>query len=153
MIEDCCHRWRCGVFFLPAVQKMMDLCKRDLCDPAWASSPAMPAAVTVRIDADAEEEYLASSYGSAVTHMADTGNSFWSNRSEKNKTAQKDLDKKAQEKKELMAFLQERVDARKQLADELVNNRSHYAAKAAGAYSAAVPSFGAASGFGGGTFW
>ncbi|MCD8352563.1 MAG: hypothetical protein LUC93_18325 [Planctomycetaceae bacterium] len=97
-------------------QKMMDLCKRDLCDPAWGTTVPAPALTTIRIDADAEEEYLASGYGSAVADKADTSDSWWTRRSERHKTALEEAQELALGRREMMDFLQQRVDQRKQLA-------------------------------------
>ncbi|MCC8109643.1 MAG: hypothetical protein LIQ30_11505 [Planctomycetes bacterium] len=99
-------------------QKMMDLCKRDLCDPAWGVSVPSPAVTTIRIDADAEEEYLASGYGSAVAGMANTSNSFWTRRSERHQAALEDMQKLALERREMMDFIQQRVDQRKMRAGD-----------------------------------
>ncbi len=98
-------------------QKMMDLCKRDLCDPAWGTKVPSPAVTTIRIDADAEEEYLASGYGSAVAHMADTSDSFWTRRDKRHKESLEAMEEAALERREMMKFLQERVDQRKQFAE------------------------------------
>jgi hypothetical protein len=99
-------------------QKMMDLCKRDLCDPAWETKVPSPAVTTIRIDADAEEEYLASGYGSAVTHMADTSNAFWENRTKKNKQYLEEMSERALEKRQMLEFIQERAVQRKGLLGE-----------------------------------
>ncbi len=100
-------------------QKMMDLCKRDLCDPNWDVTVPSPAVTNIRIDADAEEEYLASGYGSAYADKAktaNTGNSFWTRRSERHQAALEDMQKQANERREMMQLLQNRVDQRQQLA-------------------------------------
>ncbi len=98
-------------------QKMMDLCKRDLCDPAWDVKVPSPAVTNIRIDADAQEEYLASGYGSAYADKAktaNTGNSFWTRRTERHQAALEDMQRTANERREMMQYLQNRVDQRKQ---------------------------------------
>lgn len=104
-------------------QKMKDLCARDLCDPAWGTTmlpsgqPLIPASIVVNIDADVEEEYVATSYNHPNDRdMADKGDSFWSRRTKKDKKAEKKADeKRAQEKREMLEFLQERADERKRM--------------------------------------
>lgn len=129
-------------------QKMMDLCKRDLCDPAWETKVPSPAVSTIRIDADAEEEYLASGYGSAVTHMADTSNSFWTRRSERNKAALEEIAERAQERRDMLELIQERAAQRKSLlAGSSVDG---YVSKGAAGYFSSAAS-GAGSLFGGST--
>ncbi len=96
-------------------QKMMDLCKRDLCAPGWNRMPN-PAGTVIQINAGGGEEYIARSQpgefakenGSANTG----GKGFWERRADKNKEAneqavERALGKRQQEKTELMRFLQE----------------------------------------------
>lgn len=96
-------------------QKMKDLCARDLCDPAWSKMP--PSAINVTIDADCEEEYLATSYNSPDGGKNANPDGFWTRRT-KSKEDQKILDKKAQEKREMLELLQEKADERKRIASE-----------------------------------
>lgn len=86
-------------------QKMKDLCKRDLCDPQWTKMAAMglaPAASVITIDADADEEYLASSMGSAVAASRgdrDSANSFWTNRSKRHREMLEILQEKSHQRR------------------------------------------------------
>ncbi|MCC8180708.1 MAG: hypothetical protein LIP23_07360 [Planctomycetes bacterium] len=134
-------------------QKMMDLCKRDLCDPAWGTKVPPPAVTTIRIDADVEEEYLASGYGSAVAGKADTSNSFWTRRSERHQEILEGMQEAAQERREMMNLVQKRVDQRKHFATNLAN--TGYGAATASPYIPS-PTSGAVSGisnvFGSGSF-
>jgi len=104
-------------------QKMKDLCARDLCDPAWGSpyplsgKPMIPSAMVVTIDADVDEEYLATSYNHPQDSGKADGDNFWSRRTKKDKKAAKKADeKRAQEKREMLEFLQGRADERKRTA-------------------------------------
>ena len=97
-------------------QRMMDLCERDLCDPAWNKMGAMgiaPSDMVVTIDADVENEYRASSYGSAYKGKADeaanAGDSFWTRRAKRGKAAREESERLALERKEMLAFLQTRA--------------------------------------------
>ena len=71
-------------------QRMKDLCARDLCDPRWITMP--PTAINITIDADCEEEYLATSWRSPDGHSKADPDGFWTRNTGK-------ADKKAQEKK------------------------------------------------------
>lgn len=97
-------------------QKMKDLCARDLCDPAWTKMP--PSGINITIDADCEEEYLATSYNSPDGAKNVNEDGFWTRRAKKKKEEQEILEEKAQEKREMMAFLQERADERKRVNKE-----------------------------------
>ncbi len=96
-------------------QKMKDLCARDLCDPAWNKTAAMgiaPSASVIIIDADCEEEYLATTYGSAAAKGKTDGESFWSRRTKNDESARKAQEKRAQEKKEMFELLREKAAER-----------------------------------------
>lgn len=95
-------------------QKMKDLCKRDLCDPAWSKLP--PTGIAITIDADCEEEYLATSWNSPDGHKNVDEDGFWTRRAKKRKAAREMEEKAAQERSEMLQFLQERADARKRLS-------------------------------------
>lgn len=97
-------------------QKMKDLCKRDLCDPAW--SKLSPTGIAVTIDADCEEEYLATSWSSPDGHKNVDEDGFWTRRAKKRKAAREVEEKAAQERSGMLQFLQERADARKRLSKE-----------------------------------
>lgn len=101
-------------------QRMKDLCARDLCDPAWTRMAGMglsPSASVITIDADCEEEYLASAYNSPSHRSKADGDSFWSRRTKKNKEAREDSEKQAAERKEMLEFLQGRAAERKVQTD------------------------------------
>lgn len=94
-------------------QKMKDLCARDLCDPNWSTLP--PSGINITIDADCSEEYIATSWSSSNGAKNVNSDGFWTRRTKKNESARKDMDRKAQEKREMMNFLQERADERKRM--------------------------------------
>lgn len=133
-------------------QQMMDLCKRDLCDPAWGTKVPSPAVTTIRIDADVEEEYIASGYGSAVANKADTSNTFWENRTKKNKQYLEEMTERALEKRQMLEYIQEKAGQRKALFDESGTGGS--ATQVASRYFPSATTSGAASFFssGGGSF-
>ncbi|MCC8166921.1 MAG: hypothetical protein LIQ31_12395 [Planctomycetes bacterium] len=129
---------------------MMDLCERDLCDPNWDVNVPSPAVTTIRIDPDAKDEYCASGYGSAVTGMANTSNSFWTRRSERHKAALEDMEELAQDRRAMMDFLQQRGD---QLAQRTgLSTGTGFSNAIAGRYTPTTTSS-AASIFGSGSYF
>lgn len=96
-------------------QRMKDLCARDLCDPAW--SKISPSAMNINIDADCEEEYLSTSWNHPDMGHKANSDGFWTRRTKNNQSARKVQEKRAQEKREMLQFLQEKADERKRLAD------------------------------------
>ncbi len=107
-------------------QRMMDLCKRDLCDPAWNRMGAMgiaPGDMVVTIDADVENEYRATTYGSAYKGKADEAanaeDGFWTRRTRRGKAAREESERLAQERKEMLAFLQTRALQKKSRGQEI----------------------------------
>ncbi|MCC8165822.1 MAG: hypothetical protein LIQ31_06670 [Planctomycetes bacterium] len=109
------------------MQKMKDLCARDLCDPNWTKLP--PTGIQITIDADVPEEYLASSWNAPGVGTVDE-TSFW-NKKSTDKTEKQNAEKKAkekrqekivQEKREMLEFLQKRADERKIRADGVVSS-------------------------------
>ena len=107
-------------------QKMKDLCKRDMCDPAWSKLP--PSGMQITIDADCPEEYLATSWNAPDGGRNVDRNGFWTKGAKDKKAA-----RKAQEKREMLEFLQEKADQRKRLANERV--QAAYPGRGAGVYA------------------
>ncbi len=92
-------------------QKMMDLCKRDLCDPAWNRIPN-PAGTVIRITTGGSEDYIASSVGGLADKSGakSDGKGFWERRAERNKeahilSAERAQQRREQERAGLMRYL------------------------------------------------
>lgn len=102
------------------MRKMEDLCKRDLCDPAWGN-PITPSAIVVTIDADVPEEYLGTSYNHPDLRGKANSDGFWTRRTDK-KTEKKEREERARDKRAMLEFLQERADARKRMSREMFAN-------------------------------
>lgn len=103
-------------------QKMKDLCARDLCDPGWNKSAAMglkPSALVVTIDADCEEEYLATSYNHPDYRSKADGDGFWNRRAQKSDSDRKAQEKRRLEKEAMQELLGELAAERKRLYREL----------------------------------
>lgn len=102
------------------MQRMMDLCERDLCDPAWDTAPVPVSYIHVKItdntNNDCGSEYIASSYsqGCGSNFKSESDNSFWNNKSKANDQAKK-LREKRQEEKDMLEFLIEQAQQRKEM--------------------------------------
>jgi hypothetical protein len=91
------------------MQRMKDLCKRDLCDPAWDSRGTLgpPTYIHVNITDNTNNqfnsEYVATSYNydRGSNYESETESSFWSRRAKKDDGAEKARDKKSEEKRQL----------------------------------------------------
>lgn len=109
-------------------QQMMDLCKRDLCDPNWsrhaASGVPAPVGMVITIDADVENEYVASSFGSAYGNKAEQAANgkinFWTRRAKAGKAVREESGRISREKKGLTAFFQETAWRKKSGPDSTV---------------------------------
>ena len=102
-------------------QRMMELCARDLCDPDWVKLP--PTGINITIDADCDEEYLATSWNHPEGAKNVNPEGFWTRRAKKNKADRNAQEQRTQEKREMMAFLQERAEERKRLNNEFFQSR------------------------------
>lgn len=103
------------------MQRMMDLCKRDMCDPAWNThpieTPYMHINITDNTNNQFNSEYVASTYGGdgyGSNFESETANSFWSKKSDKSDESKK-IREKRQEEKEMLEFLVERAQQRKEM--------------------------------------
>lgn len=98
-------------------QRMKDLCARDLCDPGWNKAAAMgrtPSAMVITIDADCEEEYLATSYHHPDYRSKADGDGFWNRRAQKSDSDRKAQEKRRLEKEAMQELLGELAAERKQ---------------------------------------
>lgn len=106
------------------MQKMKDLCARDICDPNWNKSAAMgiaPSAIVISIDANRDEEYLGSSYNHPSQRDRADGPSFWSRRTKNAESDRKAQAERAAEKREMLHLLQERANERKSQYQEYLS--------------------------------
>ncbi len=132
-------------------QKMKDLCKRDLCDPAWNRMGGIaPSDMVLKIDADVENEYIGSSYGSAYRGVADRaagdGDGFWSRRTKRSRAARQEEKKHADERQDFLAFLQEQAYRKKTGLDAASSGFMPAGVSAAASFFAEIASGGGASG-------
>lgn len=103
-------------------QRMMDLCKRDMCDPAWNAGNA-PKYMHVQITHDTNNQYNhefvshSYNYDTGPNYEAETRNAFWSKKAKKSDDSQKIREKRLEEKKQLEAIMQSIQDRRKMLVD------------------------------------
>ncbi len=128
------------------MQRMKDLCARDLCDQNWTKLP--PTGMQITIDADVPEEYLASSWNAPGVGTVDES-SFWNKKSTDKKTEEKRQAETAQEKREMLEFLEKRAEERKSRADAaMASYYSLFSTSSSSLASYAAPGTGANSIFG-----
>lgn len=95
------------------MQRMKDLCKRDLCDPAWNDRSMMGPPTYMHINItdntnnEHNSEYVATSYNydTGSNYESETANSFWSRRTKKREEAEKIAEKRQEEREALERFL------------------------------------------------
>lgn len=102
------------------MQRMKDLCRRDLCDPAWNTGSITPTYLHVNItdntDNEFGSEYVCHSYNydRGPNYEAETANSFWSKNTGKNDESKK-IREKRREEKEMLELLLDRAQQRKEM--------------------------------------